>query len=134
MVPGGAAGSLCAESAVATLSLPAGVTPFRIDRLVVDAFVPHVLTLYSRQGCCLCEGLEQRLHALDLSALQPPLALQVVDIDAPGVDPGLRARFDLEVPVLALNSSPLPRVSPRLSGEGLFSWLQRVCASASGTV
>ena len=27
------------------------------------------LTLYSRQGCCLCEGLEQRLGQLDLTAL-----------------------------------------------------------------
>ena len=24
------------------------------------------LTLYSRAGCCLCEGLESRLRALDL--------------------------------------------------------------------
>ena len=94
----------------------------------------HVLTLYSRKGCCLCEGLEQRLQSLDLMAVQPPLILEVVDIDAPEVDPGLRARYDLEVPVLALNSTPLPRVSPRLVGEGLFSWLQRVCASASGSV
>ena len=93
----------------------------------------RVLTLYSRKGCCLCEGLEQRLQSLDLMAVQPPLTLEVVDIDAPGIEPGIRARYDLEVPVLALNSTPLPRVSPRLAGEGLFSWLQRVCASASGS-
>ena len=94
---------------------------------------PRVLTLYSRQGCCLCEGLEQRLKALDLMAVLPPLVLRVEDIDAPGFDPRLKALYDLEVPVLALDSSPLPRVSPRLRGEGLFSWLQRVCASALGS-
>ena len=27
------------------------------------------LVLFSRQGCCLCEGLEQRLRDLDLQAL-----------------------------------------------------------------
>ena len=36
------------------------------------------LVLFSRQGCCLCEGLEQRLRDLDLQALG--LVLMVVDI------------------------------------------------------
>ena len=39
------------------------------------------LVLYSRQGCCLCEGLESRLGDLELSKLE--LVLQVIDIDAP---------------------------------------------------
>ena len=81
------------------------------------------LTLYSRTGCCLCEGLESRLRALDLVGLS--IALTVIDIDMPGTPPDLRARYDLEVPVLALNGSELPRVSPRLMGEGLLNWLQR---------
>nr|WP_115018295.1 glutaredoxin family protein [Synechococcus sp. UW140] len=91
------------------------------------------LLLYSRQGCCLCEGLEQRLRRLDLSAIAPPLVLEVIDIDAPGTDPALKARYDLEVPVLALASMPLPRVSPRLDGDGLYAWLQRACSSALGS-
>ena len=91
------------------------------------------LVLYSRQGCCLCEGLEERLRALNLSTLTPPLMLQVIDIDAEGVDPALRARYDLEVPVLALASTPLPRVSPRLQNDGLYAWLQRACTSALGS-
>ena len=126
-------GSRCVASAVAILSPPAVAIRFRIEVPHDSGLVTRVLTLYSRQGCCLCEGLEQRLQALDLTALEPPLHLRVVDIDAPGVDPELRARYDFEVPVLALNSSPLPRVSPRLDGEGLFSWLQRVCASPPGS-
>ena len=40
------------------------------------------LTLYSRTGCCLCEGLESRLRALDLLGLS--IELTVIDIDAPG--------------------------------------------------
>ena len=81
------------------------------------------LVLFSRKGCCLCEGLEQRLLDLDLQALA--LVLMVVDIDSPTVAAELRARYDLEVPVLQLDGRELARVSPRLSGDGLFNWLQR---------
>ena len=87
------------------------------------------LLLYSRAGCCLCEGLEQRLRDLNLDQNIPPLRLVVVDIDAPEMAASLRARFDLEVPVLVLGDTELPRVSPRLSGDGLRNWLERVCAT-----
>jgi hypothetical protein len=73
--------------------------------------------LYSRQGCCLCEGLEERL----LEFL-PPDQLQVVDVDG---DPALQARYGLSVPVLARQGSALPPVPPRLRGQGLKAWLQR---------
>ncbi len=80
------------------------------------------LLLYSRQGCCLCEGLEERLRAL-----VPPPALEVLDVDG---DPALQRRYGLEVPVLALKRADgglreLPRVSPRLAGAGLADWLGR---------
>ena len=87
------------------------------------------LVLYSRQGCCLCEGLEQRLLALDLEQLG--LRLLVVDIDEPSFPAELRGRYDLEVPVLAVDGEDLPRVSPRLAGEGLFAWLQRARSSGA---
>ncbi|MFM7170406.1 MAG: glutaredoxin family protein [Cyanobium sp.] len=84
--------------------------------------------LYSRQGCCLCEGLEERLLEL-----LPPGQLQVVDVDE---DPSLQARYGLSVPVLARICpgkeggvapaiTPLPPVPPRLRGQGLQAWLQR---------
>lgn len=88
------------------------------------------LVLYSRRGCCLCEGLEARLRNLDLAALD--LELQVIDIDAVAVSPALKARYDLEVPVLTLADQELPRVSPRLDGEGLFNWLQRRLSNPDG--
>ena len=92
---------------------------------------PAVLILYSRQGCCLCEGLEQRLKSLPLHLLNPPLELRLIDIDGDGVSKNERARYNLEVPVMVLGSfelNPLvelPRVSPRLRNEGLFNWLQK---------
>ena len=88
----------------------------------------HELTLFSRTGCCLCEGLESRLRALDLVGMS--ITLTVIDIDAPGTPQDLKARYDLEVPVLALDGSELPRVSPRLTGEGLLNWLQRCLSTA----
>ena len=86
------------------------------------------LNLYSRAGCCLCEGLESRLRELDLKGLSIELA--VIDIDVPGTPQELKARYDLEVPVLVLDGSELPRVSPRLTGQGLLNWLQRCLSSA----
>ena len=77
--------------------------------------------LLSRQGCCLCEGLAERL-----AALQPAPRLELVDVDQ---DPELQARYGLEVPVLSIAHGSgwrdLPRVSPRLGGEALQQWLLR---------
>jgi hypothetical protein len=86
------------------------------------------LRLYTRAGCCLCEGLEERLRALD-----PPPSLELVDVDG---DPALQGRYGLRVPVLARPGGPaaigapppfdwmdLPPVPPRLGGERLQAWL-----------
>lgn len=83
------------------------------------------LLLFTRQGCCLCEGLEEKLRALE-----PVPVLDLRDVDA---DPALQARYGLEVPVLALPLAAaagggwreLPRVPPRLSGEALQIWLRK---------
>ena len=82
----------------------------------------EALVLYTRQGCCLCEGLEERLRALE-----PAPPLECVDVDE---DPHLQGRYGLSVPVLAIRRSDgllqeLPRVSPRLAGSGLAEWLRR---------
>jgi hypothetical protein len=86
------------------------------------------LRLYTRLGCCLCEGLEERLRALE----SPP-SLELVDVDG---DPALQARYGLRVPVLARPGESaaagapraiawldLPPVPPRLAGERLQAWL-----------
>jgi hypothetical protein len=83
------------------------------------------LVLFARQGCCLCEGLAEKLMALE-----PAPALRVIDIDQ---DPELQARYGLEVPVLAVvdpaGVQPLPRVPPRLMGERLLQWLSQHSAT-----
>ncbi len=87
-----------------------------------------LLRLYSRQGCCLCEGLRERLEALD-----PALELLLIDVDA---DPDLQARYGLLVPVLAVPRAEggwrdLPPVPPRLAGERLLRWLEGCGALAA---
>ena len=85
----------------------------------------QALVLFTRRGCCLCEGLAEKLQALGLSAGGPMAALRLVDVDA---DPALQARYGLEVPVLAIQDGEalreLPRVPPRLMGERLTAWLR----------
>jgi hypothetical protein len=79
--------------------------------------------LFTRQGCCLCEGLLERLQAL-----QPAPTLQLVDIDG---DPALQARYGERVPLLALPAvgamglRELPWVPPRLAGTRLKEWLRQ---------
>ncbi len=55
------------------------------------------LTLYSRAECHLCD--EMKAVVRDVSR-DLGLALEEVDVDT---DPELRARYDTEVPVLAIN-------------------------------
>ncbi len=95
-----------------------------------------VLILYTRKGCCLCEGLEQRLISLPLHSLNPSLALRLIDIDSSEVTEIERVRFDLKVPIMMIQFSEsnqkveLPRVSPRLGGEDLLQWLQKAIRQA----
>ena len=57
------------------------------------------VTLYTRQGCCLCDDAKR---ALALAGRQAAFQLEVIDIDS---DPQLRALYNDEVPVIAINGS-----------------------------
>ncbi len=99
------------------------------------------LVLYTREGCCLCEGVEEHLRSVNLQGLVPPLELRVIDIDQDDIPLDIRALYDKEVPVIVLalgdkgkrQCVELPRLSPRLKGDSLFKWLQKVCFKALQT-
>ncbi|MCL5744943.1 MAG: glutaredoxin family protein [Acidobacteria bacterium] len=55
------------------------------------------VTLYTRQGCCLCEDAKRVLEAARARAV---FELEEVDIDR---DARLRARYDHEVPVIVID-------------------------------
>ncbi|XP_010455249.1 PREDICTED: uncharacterized protein LOC104736869 [Camelina sativa] len=81
------------------------------------------LVLYSKPGCCLCDGLKEKLNAA--FSLSPgsnslnDVVLQVRDITT---NPEWERAYQYEIPVLAKENSDgkeeiLPRLSPRLSAE-----------------
>ena len=91
----------------------------------------EVLILYSRKGCCLCQTLEKKLSNICLENLKPSILLSIVDIDSKKVSLDIQLKYTNEVPVMVLDSSKLlnkfelPRISPRLKEEMIFSWIQK---------
>ncbi len=100
--------------------------------------IEYKLILLTRAGCCLCQGLEERLWKLSLEQLEIPVKLCVRDIDSKDVTKAETELYSLEVPILLLElSSPfrrfeLPRVSPRLEEKALLSWLQKIISETIG--
>ncbi|CAH8331033.1 unnamed protein product [Eruca vesicaria subsp. sativa] len=82
------------------------------------------LVLYSKPGCCLCDGLKEKLQAAfslsgSGSGSLHHVTLQVRDITT---NPEWEKAYQYEIPVLAKENSDgkeeiLPRLSPRLSVE-----------------
>ncbi|KAL1188275.1 hypothetical protein V5N11_013484 [Cardamine amara subsp. amara] len=81
------------------------------------------LVLYSKPGCCLCDGLKEKLHAAFSISSGPnslhDVVLQVRDITT---NPEWERAYQYEIPVLAKENFDgkeeiLPRLSPRLSVE-----------------
>ena len=91
----------------------------------------EVLILYSRKGCCLCQTLEKNLSNICLKNLKPSIVLFIVDIDSKKVSLDIQMKYTNEVPIIVLDSTKLlkkielPRVSPRLNEDMLFSWIQK---------
>ncbi|XP_010272791.1 PREDICTED: uncharacterized protein LOC104608479 [Nelumbo nucifera] len=89
------------------------------------------LVLYTKPGCCLCDGLKEKLQAAFLLAGPDSLHdvhLQIRDITT---NPEWERSYQYEIPVLARIRSDgteetLPRLSPRLGVE----LIQRKIASS----
>jgi glutaredoxin len=60
---------------------------------------PAAVTLYTRKGCCLCDDAKR---VLDAAGRRAAFQLEEIDIDS---DPQLRALYNDEVPVIAINGS-----------------------------
>ena len=85
------------------------------------------LILYSKQGCCLCEGLLAKLQQIKNLEFE----LEVRDISS---NPDWFDRYQYEIPVLCLltdnqqanqQEQELPRFPPRSPVEKLAALLQR---------
>ncbi|XP_074263573.1 uncharacterized protein LOC141586293 [Silene latifolia] len=81
---------------------------------------PRKLILYSKPGCCLCDGLKEKLNAaFDSSTSLNNVELQVRDITT---NSDWEKAYQYEIPVLAKlcddgTEEILPRLSPRLGVE-----------------
>lgn len=80
------------------------------------------LVLYSKPGCCLCDGLKEKLQAAFL--ISGPDSLHDVDLQIRDItsNPQWESAYQYEIPVLAKVLSDgteeiLPRLSPRLGVE-----------------
>ncbi|XP_038898494.1 uncharacterized protein LOC120086116 isoform X2 [Benincasa hispida] len=80
------------------------------------------LILYSKPGCCLCDGLKEKLQVAFL--LAGPDSLHDVDLQVRDIttNPEWEKAYKYEIPVLAKVRSDgseevLPRLSPRLGVE-----------------
>ena len=87
--------------------------------------------IFVRQGCCLCDSLKNKLAKINLKEILPNLELKEIDIDRVDLYQDKYKKYDYEVPIIAIegiNSKEiieLPRVSPRLKGDLLLSWIQK---------
>lgn len=95
---------------------------------------PRKLILYSKPGCCLCDGLKEKLHAA-FSLSSSPNSLHDVDLQIRDIttNPEWERAYQYEIPVLAKllpdgTEERLPRLSPRLGVE----LIQRKIADAFG--
>lgn len=84
------------------------------------------LVLYSKPGCHLCEGLQEKLEALE----QIDISLEIRDITTRA---DWFAAYQYEIPVLCrvvstatgIQEDVLPRLSPRASVARVEQMLQR---------
>ncbi|KAI4389160.1 hypothetical protein MLD38_001416 [Melastoma candidum] len=91
----------------------------------------RTLVLYSKPGCCLCDGLKEKLQSAFLIAGPNSLHDVVLQIRDITTDPEWEKAYQYEIPVLARlrpdgTEEILPRLSPRLGVE----LIQKKIASA----
>ena len=90
-----------------------------------------LLILFSRKDCCLCQALEKKLSDINLTRLNPPMLLSIVDIDSKEIPDDIQKMYTNQVPIIVLDSTKLtrtielPRVPPRLKEDSLLSWIQK---------
>ncbi|KAL7128378.1 hypothetical protein ABFS83_14G312400 [Erythranthe nasuta] len=111
--------------------LPSAVNPttrnsrlayFAASASFSSSSTPRKLILYSKPGCCLCDGLKEKLDAAFSLSGPNSLAdvqLQIRDITS---NPEWEKLYQYEIPVLARvrddgTEETLPRLSPRLGVE-----------------
>eukprot|EP00850_Spirogloea_muscicola_P002748 SM000010S04386 [mRNA] locus=s10:1331047:1332107:- [translate_table: standard] len=92
---------------------------------------PRRLIIYSRPGCCLCDGLKEKVDACRQSGGLADLVVEVRDIT---MRSDWEEAYRYEIPVMARalaggSEAVLPRPSPRVSVERLQRQLEEAFSS-----
>lgn len=82
---------------------------------------PMNLTLYSKPGCHLCEGLQEKLQQVQGAPHDLQFTLEIRDITT---KTEWFNAYQYEIPVLRLGDQTLPRLSPRADTAQLAKLLQ----------
>ncbi|KAG8389755.1 hypothetical protein BUALT_Bualt01G0011600 [Buddleja alternifolia] len=97
-------------------------TRFALFTASASSSSPRKLILYSKPGCCLCDGLKEKLDAA--FSLSGPNSLNDVHLQIRDItsNPEWERLYQYEIPVLARvwddgTEETLPRLSPRLGVE-----------------
>ena len=88
------------------------------------------LILYSKPGCHLCEGLQEKLEQIEGDEFELELELEIRDITT---HPDWFQAYQYEIPVLCrvistgdkIVEAPLPRLSPRANVGQVERMLQK---------
>ncbi|XP_034675977.1 uncharacterized protein LOC117906847 [Vitis riparia] len=101
---------------------PLASSSFSAKPISSSASSSRKLVLYSKPGCCLCDGLKEKLHAA--FTLSGPDSLHDVELQIRDItsNPEWEKAYQYEIPVLAKvlsdgTEETLPRLSPRLGVE-----------------
>ncbi|KAK7351123.1 hypothetical protein VNO77_10342 [Canavalia gladiata] len=104
------------------LLLLTGQKAFKFRPVSASSAPSRKLVLYSKPGCCLCDGLKEKLHTA--FSLSGPDSLHDIDFQIRDItsNPEWERAYQYEIPVLAKVLSDgtevaLPRLSPRLGVE-----------------
>ncbi|XP_061356519.1 uncharacterized protein LOC133300950 [Gastrolobium bilobum] len=119
-----AALAVAATARSSPVTLLSGQRAFKLKPLCYSSApsASRKLVLYSKPGCCLCDGLKEKLQAAFL--LSGPDSLHDVDFHIRDItsNPEWERAYQYEIPVLAKvlsdgTEETLPRFSPRLGVE-----------------
>ncbi|PWA75949.1 glutaredoxin-like, Thioredoxin-like fold protein [Artemisia annua] len=111
---------------------PSTITTFTRKLTITASSSKKQLILYSKPGCCLCDGLKEKLNsAFTLASTPEPLhdvELQIRDISS---NPEWEKAYQYEIPVLARLRSDgseevIPRFSPRAGVDHIQTKLAAV--------
>ncbi|BBN04065.1 hypothetical protein MPTK1_3g01590 [Marchantia polymorpha subsp. ruderalis] len=110
-------GTRCASSSTSSSS-----SDEEVPRAEATDDLARRLIMYSKPGCCLCDGLKEKLTTL------PNIQLEVRNILT---KPEWENAYQYEIPVLAHvkddgSEETIPRLSPRLSADQMRKKLEAV--------